>query len=342
MNKYFLLAAGSSFVCLVSGEAALANGFSPSPLFPTVNSYNTIVTNNGDSADIYFPTGVSQQKYPIALFLPGSRVETSQYSQYASIVASYGFTVVVPRRIRTLPAFGFTGLLPEASQINDVLAFMVSENSNPNSPIAGTLDTDNLVLLGHSFGGSVGLTAIDNSCIYPVCEGQFQLPPQLRAAAFFGTSINVGTGQFIPIKNNNIPIALLHGNIDGSIPLQSAQQSYDLIQEAPKALITINGVNHYGITNVNNPAGARTDRNNPTLSQAESIETIARWSALFLQGYALNNQGALEYINNSGDALDENVTVISKTKPVPEASSIFGLFGTFIFTALGWVKRRKR
>jgi dienelactone hydrolase len=342
MNKYFLLAAGSSLICLVSGEAALANSFSPSPLFPTVNSYNTIVTTNGDSADIYFPTGSSQQKYPIALFLPGSRVETSQYSQYASIVASYGFTVVVPRRIRTLPAFGFTGLLPEASQINDVLAFMVAENSNSNSPIAGTLDTENLVLLGHSFGGSVGLTAIDNSCIYPVCEGQFQLPPQLRAAAFFGTSINIGTGQFIPIKNHNIPIALLHGNIDGSIPLQSAQQSYNLIQEAPKTLITINGVNHYGITNVNNPAGARTDPNNPTLSQTESIETIARWSSLFLQAYALNNQGALEYVNNSGDALDANVTVDSQAKPVPESSAIWGLFGTLALTFLGWGKGRRK
>lgn len=324
----------------------MAGDFSPSPLFPTVNNYHTTVTTNGDSADIYFPSVAnsvsSQQKYPIALFLPGSRVDTLQYSQYASIVASYGFTVVVPRRIRSLPAFGFTGLLPEASQINDVLTFMVTENSNLNSPLAGTLDTSNLVLLGHSFGGSVGLTAIDNSCIYPVCEGQFQLPEQLRAAAFFGTSINVGTGQFIPINNGEIPIALLHGNLDGSIPIGLAQESYNLIQKPPKALITINGANHYGITNVNNPAGARLDPNNPTLSQNESIETIARWSALFLRGYALNDQDALGYINNSGDGLDQNVTVSLQTKAVPETNSILGLFSTFALAIFRWGKGWKK
>ncbi|MBU7582920.1 MAG: alpha/beta hydrolase [Nostoc sp. TH1S01] len=342
MNKYFLLLTGSTLLYLANGKTALAGGFSPSPLFTTVNNYHTTVTTNGDSADIYFPnvanSNSNQSKYPIALFLPGSRVETLQYSQYASIVASYGFTVIVPRRIRSLPAFGFTGLLPEASQINDILNFMVAENSNPNSPLSGTLDPNNLVLLGHSFGGSVGLTAIDNSCIYPVCEGQFQLPQQLRAAAFFGTSINVGTGQFIPIKNQGIPIALLHGNLDSSIPIGLAQESYNLIQEPPKALITINGVNHYGITNVNNPVGARLDPNNPTLSQEESIETIARWSALFLRAYALNDQDALGYINNSGDALDKNVTVTIQTKTVPETNPVWGLLSIVVFTIFPWAK----
>ncbi|QFS50186.1 hypothetical protein GXM_07680 [Nostoc sphaeroides CCNUC1] len=331
---------------LANVKAAWAGGLTPSPLFPTVNSYQTTVTTNRDSADIYFPnvanSTTSQQKYPIALFLPGSRVETLEYSQYASIVASYGFTVVVPRRIRSLPAFGFTGLLPEASQINDVLNFMVAENSNPDSPLTGSLDTNNLVLLGHSFGGSVGLTAIDNSCIYPVCEGKFQLPQQLRAAAFFGTSINVGTGQFIPIKNQGIPIALLHGNLDGSIPIGLAQESYNLIQEPPKALITINGVNHYGITNVNNPVGARLDPNEPILSQDESIETIARWSALFLRGYALNDQDALGYINSSGDALDLNVTVSIQTKTVPETNPVLGLLSILAFTIFPWAKSWKK
>lgn len=94
------------------------------------------------------------------------------------------------------------GLLPEASQINHVLDFIVAENSNPNSPIADTVDTDNLVLLGHSFGGSVGLSAIDNSCIFPLCEGQFQRPKQLRAGAFFGSSTHYSFSFFVPVTKN--------------------------------------------------------------------------------------------------------------------------------------------
>ncbi|BAY11977.1 alpha/beta hydrolase family protein [Calothrix sp. NIES-2098] len=293
--------------------------FSPEPLFSLVRSYKTTIPSNGDLADIYFPvissSNINQSKTPIALLLPGSRVEINQYSQFANIVARYGFTVVIPQHTRSLPDFGFTGLLPEASQINEVLDFIIAENSNPSSPIFDTLAIDNLVLLGHSFGGAVGLTAIDNSCIYPVCEGGFQRPKQLRAAAFFATTTFVGIGKFIPIRNQGIPIALILGTQDGSsVTPQKTQTDYDLIQEPPKALISVVGANHYGITNVNNPPGARPDPNIPTLPQEQSIETIARWSALYLRAYAIDDNGALDYINNTGDSLDENVTVIRQLK----------------------------
>ncbi|MFN6471928.1 MAG: alpha/beta hydrolase family protein [Nostoc sp. SerVER01] len=297
------------------GRTTGAATFSPDPLFEFANSYKTTIPSNGDSADIYYPliasSNINQIKTPIALFLPGSRVDISQYSQFANIVASYGFTVIVPEHIRYLPDFGFTGLLPETSQISHVIDFMLAENSNPNSPIAGTLDLDKLVLLGHSFGGAVGLTAIDNSCIYPVCEGEFQRPQQLQAAAFFATNTFVGIRKFIPIRNQGIPIALILGSQDGSsVTPETTQTSYDLIQESPKALITIEGANHYGITNINNPPGARPDPNIPTLPQEKSIETIARWSALFLLAHTLGDRGALDYVNNTGDSLDENVTVV--------------------------------
>lgn len=344
--KYDLLAAFASLsTVLTTGNISAATSFSPQPLYSSVNSYNTTITTNGDYANIYFPvisdSNMNHQKIPIALLLPGSRVDTSQYSQFASIVARYGFTVVVPKHVRSIPNFGFTGLVPEASQINDVLDFMITENSNPNSPIANTLDVDNLVLLAHSFGGAVGLTAIDNSCIYPVCEGEFERPKQLQAAAFYAASTSVGIGEFIPIRNEGIPIALIRGTLDGSsVTPQATQKNYELIQAPPKALITVEGANHYGITNINNPAGARTDPNTPTLSQEKSIETIARWSALFLRAYALDDSGALDYINNAGDALDENVTVISEVQAVSEGNSVWGLLLTiFPFTAFHYYSK---
>ncbi|WP_199328303.1 alpha/beta hydrolase [Anabaena azotica] len=219
--KYNLLAIFASLpAVLASGNISLASSFSPQPLYSSINSYKTTITTNGDDADIYFPvitsSNLNRQKTPIALLLPGSRVNPSEYSQFASIVASYGFTVVVPKHIRSLPNFGFTGLVPETSQINDVLDFMTTENYNPSSPIAETLDVNNFVLVGHSFGGAVGLTAIDNSCIYPLCEEEFKRPKQLQAAAFYATNTVVGTGQFLPIRNNGIPIALIRGTLDGS------------------------------------------------------------------------------------------------------------------------------
>ncbi|MDZ8236197.1 MAG: hypothetical protein RMZ69_03310 [Nostoc sp. ChiQUE01a] len=46
------------------------------------------------------------------------------------------------------------------------------------------------------------------------------------------------------------------------------------------------------------------------MPQEKSIETIARWSALFLLAHTLGDRGVLDYINNTGDSLDENVTVV--------------------------------
>ena len=245
-------------------------------------------------------------------------------------MASYGFTVVVPEHIRSLPAFEFTGLLPEAAQIRDVLDFMATENLNADSPIAGTLDIDNLVLLGHSFGGAVGLSAIDNACIYPLCEGQFQRPQQLSAAAFFGASTLIGVGEFLPTNNQGIPIALVRGDQDGLVTPDLTQRDYDLMQASPKALITVDGANHYGVTNINNPLGARPDPNLPNLEQAQAIETIARWSALFLRAHALDDGAAADYIYSTGDALDDQVTVVSQVKAVPEARSVWGVWLTML------------
>ena len=335
-----------SLLLAIDGEPAKAVSFTADPLFPEVNSYNTTVSSNGDPTDIFFPVTSNQdinpQKFPSALLLPGSRVDTSYYSEFAKIVASYGFTVVVPEHTRSLPDFEFSGLLPEASQINHVLEFMVAENANPDSPIAGTLDTDNLVLMGHSFGGAVGLSAIDNACIFPLCEGQFQRPHQLRAGAFFGASTFIGGGQFLPTQNQGIPIALVRGNQDGLVTPDLTQVDYDLIQEPPKALITVDGANHYGINDINNPQGARPDPNPPTLEQTQAIETIARWSALFLRAHALNDGGAFDYIYNSGDALDNKVTVVSQVKTIPEARSVWSLLLTMLMFPILHLRSKSR
>ncbi|MGK7876872.1 MAG: hypothetical protein AB4426_27360 [Xenococcaceae cyanobacterium] len=87
-------------------------------------------------------------------------------------------------------------------------------------------------------------------------------------------------------------------------------QTYENIQQSPKAYMTINGANHYGITNVEQPASGPLEINQPTLVQNLAIETIARLCGLFLRAYALDEPTALDYLSISGDSLDENVNVI--------------------------------
>lgn len=300
------------------GETAKADDI-PTPKFTNVDSYSTTISANNDTADIYYPrTSSSSRSFPIALFLQGANVDKSNYSNFARIVASYGFVVVVPNHQKTLPlpTGGFvSALFSDTSQINAVLAYMKAENTNPTSPVAGIVDTTKLGLLGHSAGGAVGLSAIANLCIPSLCEGSFSRPNELKAGAFFGANLrNLNTQEFIPINNSGIPVALLQGNLDSiALPI-NAQKTYEQIQNPPKAFITILGANHYGITNINNPPSARPDLNVPTLAQDTSVQTVAHSIGLFLRASVLNDKEAIEYISDDdfcedGGDFCRNITV---------------------------------
>lgn len=324
---------GALMITLGVEQSAAAATFNPAPQFESAVSYSTTIPRSDggiDSADIYYPVLSStdaQQPLPIALFLQGALVDKSDYSIFANTVARYGFVVVVPNHIRTVtsPMGALTGLLAEQQQVNDVLSYIKNEKSTLSSPIASSLDPSTLVLLGHSFGGAVGMAAIQGNCVPILCTGTFNRPQELKGGAFYGTNFLIGRGNGeLLIDNDDIPIALVQGNRDGVARTSNAELTYDAIQDPPKAFISIPGANHYGITNEDNFIR---DPIRPTLEQDVAIETIARWSALFLRGTVLNDKGAFDYVFNTGDALDQNVSVESVAKPIPEYTSVVSLLG---------------
>ena len=311
---------GAALILSSTTPTVRAASFTGEPLFSNIGQYSTVIDSN--PTDIYYPI-VSDPTIstPIALLLQGALVDKADYSNYASLVASYGFTVVVPNNVRTLPGPGavpFTGLLPEQGQVPSVLDFMTLENNNPNSPVAGLLDTDSLGLLGHSFGGAVGIASVQDNCFFSLCTDSYSFPEQLKAGIFYGTGFNLTDAGFsgVPPINNQAPIGLILGTRDGVIRSGSTAETYNNILNPPKLLVELEGANHYGITNEDNPTRSV---NEPTLEQDIATETIARWSAAFLSAYLLDDPEALEYINVSGDEQDPNVTVTTTAK-IPEPS----------------------
>ena len=300
-----------------------------SPQFKETGFYSTTISANNDLADIYYPkpSNIKSGNYsfPIVLLLQGALVDKSFYSDYASLVARYGFVVVVPNHFRPSPINPNSppSLLSETSQIVAVLSQMAIENTKPTSPIASVVDTQRLGLLGHSFGGAVGLLVIANKCLPELylCQEPFTRPKELLAGAFFGANLrNPMANEFIPIANDGVAVALIQGDIDGVALPERAQSTFDKIQTPPKALITVMGANHFSITNVNNPAGANPDRNTATLNRAVGIETSARWSALFLRANMLKDRAAFDYIYSQGDALDPNVRITTVVAPEPSSN----------------------
>ena len=81
------------------------------------------------------------------------------------------------------------GLFSEQEQVNNVLAHLRVEDSAPESPFFRIVDTDNLGVLGHSLGGTIGLGATQEEVYVPqFCSGAYSRPLELKAALTYGAA----------------------------------------------------------------------------------------------------------------------------------------------------------
>jgi hypothetical protein len=125
-------------------------------------------------------------------------------------------------------------------------------------------------------------------CEPPLCAPPFTRPPELRAAALYGTNIATGTTLDRDLDTSGVAVALVQGTVDGVAPPVEAATTYPSLERS-RALISIRGANHYGITDVDDPAGALPDPNDPTIAQQASVALVARWSGLWLRTHVLRD-----------------------------------------------------
>jgi len=286
-------------------------------------SYTTAIAASGDAADIYYPTDGSPDifarlgdSFPVVVVLQGGRTTRGFYSEYAGRIARHGFIVIVPDHIRVFPPGAPVppAALTEASVLNDAFAHVVAEGTNPGSPIFGLVDGSRLGVTGHSLGGAVALNIIGGICPAGLCTPGYVRPPELKAAALYATNFfspPPAPPAVMPIDTSAVPVALIQGLNDGrALPARATATYLEL--EAPRALIEIEGANHYGINDVNNPAGATPDPSPSLISQSEALDRIATWTALFLRAEIWGDPIARFYVYESGGSIDSTVTVTSE------------------------------
>lgn len=310
--------------CTGIGDAA-----TPQPGYAAVTVLETEFGANNDPADIYYPLNIgSGTKLPMALFLQGGRCDKQYYSMFAAEVARYGFIVAVPNHYHRfmLGPIETDGLFSEASQMQDYIDYMKEQNGIATSPFYQKVDTDKLMMLGHSFGAACTIYVIQNNCIVPFCPedtaAEFTRPAELKAAALCGINAKP-RGKFLdfriyPTDNKDVPLAFINGSLDNNAKPWVTKVSYDRIMYPPKMLVFIKGANHYASLDVNNPPdpgeglgeGPGEDPNVPEISQEVSTEIAARWCALFLRAYGLDDEIAKLYVEKTGDCLDDQVEVL--------------------------------
>ncbi|MEV0563272.1 hypothetical protein [Dactylosporangium sp. NPDC050588] len=296
-----LLAAGGT--ALAGAAGALIGPSRADAAYSNVGTYGTTV--NGDQADVYHPsTSSPHQPWPVVLLLQGANVARSSYAGFARKVASYGFVVVVPDHTRVI--FGVPGLYADGAEATWTVAWAAAENARAGSPLKGQIDAGTLLLTGHSFGGAAGLGLTTGLSTPPFTDVPIPAPAQLRAAAFYGTNNAAPGSPVIPPVANTVPVALIQGAVDGIGTPANGLGTYAVLQGAPKLYVSVAGANHYGITDAQNPAGARPDLSPQTLNQAAGVENIARWAALWLRAQ-LGDPVGTAWVYGIGDAVDAGV-----------------------------------
>jgi dienelactone hydrolase len=291
-------------------------------MFEEIACYSTPWKTLGNPIDIYYPNLIypdprflppeHRLAFPIAVLLPGFGVSRGYYSHYARQVAGYGFVVIVPDGITAIRSRA--ELFTKIAQVPIDLARMAIDLPHRQGSWTHLLDLHKLVLLGHSHGGTIGLDALRGALDVPLLVGDYSIPSVLIAAVFFGTFLWKDNTN-LPIDRSPIPIALISGSLDSLIAPHETQETYKQIQNSPKAYIMVKGANHYGITNRNNPPGSPMEPSKPTIEQAVAIETIARWSALFVRAYALDDQMARQMYHQAINT-DANVEVLTDSAVV--------------------------
>ena len=219
----------------------------------------------------------------------------------AAGVAGYGFIVVVPDHMSN----NIEGLYAELGEIAAVGAQMKVEAASATAPVRGGVDTLRMALMGHSYGGASGLSGMANMCFPPIPLCSFTRPPQLVGGAFYGTNLATPVLGVPSLDTGGLPVLLVQGDRDGKALLADAQKTFDQIQKRPKAIINLLGANHYGVTDVDNPAGADPEVNAQTLDHATGVTSTGRWIGLFLAAF-LNGDSAARGALRSAAAIDPN------------------------------------
>ncbi len=169
--------------------------------------------------EIYYPSELetSDDRYPLVIFVNGTGIKASKYKALFRHLASWGFIVA--------------GNEDESSgngeSTDKTLAYLLSENEDPDSIFYQKIDTDNIGLSGHSQGGAGVLSAITIREHKDLYKTAVCLSPTYEELAH-------GLGWNYRPEEVDIPILLLAGTkgefeMETVIPTEKMNELYDKI-----------------------------------------------------------------------------------------------------------------
>jgi dienelactone hydrolase len=156
---------------------------------------------------------------PLIIFAPGAPLPKDKYTLFATGLANKGYVVMVLEHPAIMSGQHETLYFTSPADLANAISYAEAQTDF-------AVDTDNIIVVGHSFGASSVLFALDKLCHYPFCirgpvhfapvPAPVPLHPGVKAAVAFGFSLFDPRGVFVHVDNAGTSLLILNGGGDMS------------------------------------------------------------------------------------------------------------------------------
>ncbi len=186
------------------------------------------------------------ERFPLIVFSHGFTANGPSYALLLEQFAAAGYVVAAPTF--PLSSGGAPGgpnladYLNQPGDVSFVITQMLRLNRRVGSPYYGLIRAHRIGVAGHSLGAITTLGVAYNSC----CQDR-----RIDAAVpMSGIQLPFGTGVYH--EGRAVPLLLIHGTADGTVPYAGSSQAFAAAQP-PKYLVSLTGAGHVPFFGVHGP-----------------------------------------------------------------------------------------
>lgn len=211
-------------------------------LYPAIGSVTPMPVQGAEPARAGAP-------FPLVMFAHGLDSNGFIYYPLLQQWVEQGFVVVAPTfPLSNIAAAGGATARDDSAQPGD-MSFVLTEvlqlSKRSGDPLSGMIDPRRIAAVGHSLGAMTVLAWTEDTCC---------IDDRVDAAVVIdGTEADFGKGTFF--GGRTIPILVVHGTADETIPYPDGVRIYD-DAKAPKFLVSLIGAPHVSFLQVGSPSAA--------------------------------------------------------------------------------------
>lgn len=208
----------------------------PYELIPGV-SFASALSTQGAPASAEGP-------FPVVVFSHGSGGLRQQSASIVETIASHGFVVVAPDHPgnTAIDQLLGTSTAPEVNATNRVLdAGVVLDRLESGELAGGLVDTENIAVMGHSFGG---FTALASAGGYDGIAGDPRVDAVVALAPYSEFLSNAD------LESITVPLLVVTGSEDTTTPVENQSTRPVNRSGGESSLVVIDGAGHSSLTDV--------------------------------------------------------------------------------------------